>query len=165
MKIACIAALSENYVIGKDNKLPWHLPADLAFFKRNTYYCDVITGRKSYESAGGALPGRPTIVLTTQPEFEIPRGVRKAGSLPEALEMVQGKKQVFILGGEGVFREALEKGYATHMVLTRIHAHIEGDIYFPKWDDAQWTKTWEQQHPADEHNAHAMTFEVWERNQ
>jgi dihydrofolate reductase len=163
MKIACIAALSENDVIGKDNQLPWHLPADLAFFKRNTYYCDVITGRKSYESVGGPLPGRPTIVLTRQADFEIPRGVRKAASLEEALEMVQGKKQVFILGGEDVFREAIDKGIATHLVLTRVHANVEGDVFFPKWDETQWAKTWEQHHPADEHNAHAMTFEVWER--
>jgi dihydrofolate reductase len=111
-----------------------------------------------------ALPGRPTIVLTTQPEYEIPRGVRKAASLAEALELVQGKKQVFILGGEGVFREALDNNIATHMVLTRIHATIEGDVLFPKWDETLWNKTWEQQHPADENNAHAMTFEVWERN-
>jgi dihydrofolate reductase len=126
-------------------------------------YCTVVIGRRSFEILGGPLPGRPTIVLTRQADYAVPKNVRTAGSLTEALQKAKGQPQVFILGGQEPYREAIEGGYATDMLLTRVHASPTGDAYFPRWDEAMWKLEGEKHHPADDKNAHAMTFQHWTR--
>jgi dihydrofolate reductase len=120
-------------------------------------------GRKSFEILGGPLPGRPTIVLTRQENYPLPTNVRKASTLAQALEMVRGKKKVFVIGGTEPYREAIEAGFATHLVLTRVHGTFEGDAFFPEFDTSKWKLTESKFRPRDEKNAYDMTFEVWER--
>jgi len=159
--VTSIAALSTNHVIGRDNDLPWKLPRDLKFFKQTTLNHAVIVGRKSFESTG-ALPKRTHFVLTRQPDYAVPDGVYLCASLEEALERTADQERVFLLGGEAVFTHGVEWA-ATDMLLTRVHALVEGDTYFPRWNEADWERVWHEDHPADERNAYDMTFERWVR--
>ncbi|MHC4109313.1 MAG: dihydrofolate reductase, partial [Planctomycetota bacterium] len=109
MKISLIAAMAENRVIGRDNRLPWHLPDDLERFKRLTTGHTVIMGRKTFESIGKPLPGRRSIVVTTRPMADGARGAVGAGTLEEALELVEGEAEVFVAGGEAIYRLTLPK--------------------------------------------------------
>jgi dihydrofolate reductase len=160
MRLIAIAALADNWVIGKDNQLPWHLPRDLKFFKDMTSGCPIISGRKTFESHG-VLPKRRNIIMTQQDDYGA-NGAETAQSWDEALAKVAGEELVFILGGEGIFRDAVER-YATDLVLTRVHADYEGDTYFPIFDEAKWELVWEAHHAADAKNPVDMTFQRWLR--
>ena len=161
MIVSVIAAVSDNGVIGRDGGLPWHLPADLARFKRVTTGHHMVMGRRTWESIGcRPLPGRPTIVITSNRNYVAERAA-VAHSLEEALAKVVGDDEVFIAGGEAVYREALPRAERIH--LTRIHADFEGDTHFPPFDESGWEVVFEERHEADERNAYPFTFEVWER--
>lgn len=131
-KVSLIAALSENRVIGKDNKLPWHISEDLKRFKEVTSGHPVIMGRKTFQSISRPLPGRLNIVITRDPNWKMD-GVSVAHSLGEALEL--GKKEnsgeVFIIGGGQIFAEAISN--ADKLYLTVIHTEIDGDAFFPDY--------------------------------
>jgi len=160
MKISLVAAMAENRVIGRDNDIPWHLPEDLRRFKARTHGHWVIMGRRTFESLGKPLPGRTTIVLTSRADFR-PEGVRVAASLDEALDMAADQDEVFVLGGEAVYAEALPR--ADSLYLTIVHAEVEGDTRFPPFDPAEWEVTEETRHDPDERHAHAFTFRTYER--
>lgn len=160
--LTLIAALADNGIIGRDGELPWHLPDDLRRFKRVTTGHAVVMGRRTFESVGKPLPGRRNVVLTRDASWSA-EGVEVAASLDEAMSLLQDAGEVFILGGESVYRAALPR--AGRLVLTRVHAEIEGDTRFPDWDCEAWRLVEREEHPADERHAHAMTFEVWERCQ
>jgi dihydrofolate reductase len=134
MRISLIAALAANRVIGRDNRLPWHLPEDLRRFKRLTMGHALVMGRKTFESIGRPLPGRETIVITRQ-EGYAPPGVTVAHSVDEALAQARGD-EVFVAGGEEIFRQTL--GRAGRLYLTRIHAEIPGNTWFPDFDEREW---------------------------
>lgn len=162
MIISCIAAVADNWVIGKDGKLPWHLPADLKFFKRATWDHYVITGRRSYESIGGGLPGRHTILLTSQKDYHAPDAV-VAHSMEQALALCSGKAKVYILGGEELYRKTMERPIANELLLTRVHEQFEGDTFFPAFSAEEWSLDWEQYRAPDEKNPIPMTFQRWSR--
>jgi len=131
--ISLIAAVASNGVIGKDNKLPWHLPADLQYFKKTTLGHPIIMGRKNYESIGRALPGRTNIVLTRNPSFAA-EGIIKASSLKEAFEIAQktGTEECFVIGGAEIYKEALP--FCQKLYITRVHGIFEGNTFMPEFE-------------------------------
>jgi len=156
MKIVLLAAMSENRVIGRENRIPWHLPADLKRFKATTTGHHLIMGRRTFESIPGKpLPGRTSIVLTRRPEYR-PQGVLVAHTLDEALGLCAGDEEVFVIGGEEIYRLALPR--ADEIQLTVVHATIEGDARFPKIEERQWSLVEDQRHEADERHEHAYSF-------
>lgn len=153
-------AVADNGVIGRDNQLPWHLPADLKRFKALTLGHAVIMGRRTFESIGLALPGRRNLVLSRDPEYSAP-GIELFGSLTEALEGARQAGEVFVLGGAAVFAEAL--GHADRIYLTRVHAQVAGDTRFPELDPRLWRQVADEPHAADSDNPLAYDFQIWER--
>jgi len=134
MTLSIIVAMTEERVIGKDNRLPWHIPEDLKRFKKITMGHPIIMGRKTFESLGRPLPGRSNIVLSGNFGFKA-EGVHVVRSLKEALELAQGLEggeEHFVIGGETLFREAFPK--AQKLYLTLIHRPFPGDTYFPEFD-------------------------------
>ncbi len=160
MKISVIAAMSRNRIIGRDGALPWHLPTDLARFKSITTGHTVIMGRKTFESVGKPLPNRRTIVITRNNDYQC-AGVFVAHSLDEALDQAAREDEIFILGGEAVYRIALPR--ADCLYLTIIHATIEGDTYFPTLDFDDWKLVEDERHEADDRHAYAFSFRRYER--
>ena len=160
-KIAPIAAVAHNYVIGKDGDLPWHLPADLKWFKAQTLGKPCLMGRRTLESFPAPLRGRRNIALTRQPGYEAPEGVEVAHSLDEALAMAGEAQEVMILGGARVYEELMAR--ADRFYLTVVHADVDGDTRFPPFDLAQWRVASVEHHGADARNAHAYSFYVLER--
>ncbi|HSR50402.1 MAG TPA: dihydrofolate reductase [Acidobacteriota bacterium] len=135
MTISIISAMARNRVIGVDNDLPWNLPRDMRRFKKKTLGHHVIMGRKTFESLQAALPNRTLIVLTRNRDYQ-PRGALVAHSMQEALDLVQGDDEVFIAGGENVYREGLK--VADRIYLTLVEGEFEGDTHFPEFDLSQW---------------------------
>lgn len=124
-----IAAVARNRVIGIDGHMPWHLPADLAHFKAITLGHDIVMGRRTFESIGKVLPGRRNIMVSQTFKGEI-AGLVVVPSLEAACELV-GAKTLMVIGGAGLYREALEHAKVLH--LTHIDADFDGDTYFPDW--------------------------------
>lgn len=154
MILSLIVAAAENNVIGKDNKLPWHLPDDLKRFRQLTKGKTVIMGRKTFESIGRPLPERQNIVVSGTIE-KVPAGIVLVRSLDEALRRAGGE-EVFVIGGAGLFKEASTK--ADRLYLTRVHAMIEGDVYFPAIDVSSWHVQSSVEHPADAIHTYPFTF-------
>jgi dihydrofolate reductase len=138
--LTLIAAVGANNVIGRDNALPWQLPEDLRHFKRVTLGHTLIMGRRTFESIGRPLPGRQTIVLSTQPGWSA-EGARVCRSLPDALAAAAGI--VFIAGGAEVYRQALPG--ARRILLTRVDQSPTGDAFFPELEPAEWTEAEREQ--------------------
>jgi dihydrofolate reductase len=134
-RISIIVAMAKNRVIGADNKLPWHLSADLKRFKALTMGHHIIMGRKTFESIGRILPGRTSVVVTRNPEFNV-EGVVIAHSLREALEKSAGDDEVFVIGGEQIFRAALPLASQIHA--TEIARDYVGNTHFPELDNGMW---------------------------
>lgn len=160
MQIALIVAVAANGVIGRDNRLPWHLPEDLKWFKRNTLGKPVIMGRKTWESIGRPLPERPNIVVTRDPVWTA-EGAHVAHSLDEALNLaVKLDSFVFeamVIGGAALFAEALPR--ARRLYWTEIHRDYEGDVVFPPFDRTGWREAWRDDHQGDPD----YSFVIWER--
>jgi dihydrofolate reductase len=161
--IALVVAASENNAIGKNNQLLWHLPNDLKYFKNTTWGAVVIMGRKTFESVNKPLPGRTNIVITQQPNWNA-EGVITAHSVEEAIEKgyQTGCNALYIIGGGEIYKQSLNK--ADQILMTRVHTSLEGDTFFPEIDHQLWTNTKSIAFSADEKNAFAHTFEVWEKN-
>ena len=161
--IALIVAVAENGVIGRAGQLPWHLPDDLTRFKALTMGKPMLMGRRTFESIGRPLPGRTSLVLTHSADWVPPSGALAVYSLDEALAEARrrGAGELVVIGGAEVFRVALP--LARRIDLTRVHAKVEGDVYFPQLDPREWRETERMDHPADARHAHAMTFSVLER--
>ena len=160
MRVSLIVAMGKNRVIGKNNRLPWRLPADLRRFKSTTMGHALIMGRKTYESIGRALPGRKNIVLTKQKGFQ-PEGCFVASSIEEAISMAGTDEEVFVIGGAQVFARALP--IARRIYLTLIEDEFDGDVFFPEIDDRLWVEKDRQSFTADQENPHSYTFLVLER--
>ncbi|MCQ4330133.1 type 3 dihydrofolate reductase [Stutzerimonas stutzeri] len=165
LPLAMIAALADNRVIGLDNKMPWHLPADLKHFKATTLGKPIIMGRKTWDSLGRPLPGRLNLVVSRQPDLQL-EGAETFTSLDAALARAeqwareQGVDELMLIGGAQLYAQALPQ--AQRLYLTRIEANPEGDAYFPAYDEAEWERTDSQPHPA-EGAAPAYRFETWQR--
>ncbi|MGY3914446.1 type 3 dihydrofolate reductase [Aeromonas australiensis] len=162
MKISMIAAMAHDRVIGKDNQMPWHLPADLAHFKRVTLGKPVLMGRKTFESIGRPLPGRRNLVLSRNSDYRVD-GVEMISSLEEVISRLQGEgvEELMVIGGGYLYEQLLPK--ADCLYLTRIDLVVEGDTRFPAFDDGQWQRIACESHPADEKNPHPYSFETWQR--
>jgi len=159
--ISLIAAVAENGVIGKNNKLPWHLPADLQFFKKTTLGSPLIMGRKNFESIGRVLPGRTNIVLTRNPNFAN-ADLKIAHSLKEAFGIAQGTgaDECFVIGGAEIYREALP--FCQKLYITRVHGIFEGDTYMPEFEK-DFRKVSSVGNFKDERNMWDYDFEVFAR--
>jgi dihydrofolate reductase len=158
--ISLVVGMARNHVIGRDNALPWRLPADLTHFKAVTWGKPILMGRKTFESIGKPLPGRANLVLTRDRGWRV-EGVIVVHSLDEALERVQDAPELAGIGGADVFR--LLMPLASRIYLTRIDADIPGDTVFPPIDHSQWVEIETRQLAADERNAFGMTFVTLER--
>ncbi|MCE9633055.1 MAG: dihydrofolate reductase [Methylophilales bacterium] len=135
MMLSVIAAVANNGVIGLDNTLPWHLPEDLKRFKALTMGHHILMGRKTYESLGRLLPGRTTVVISRNPQYQV-TGALVAGSLQQALALCGEDEEVFVIGGNELYKAALP--LADKLYLTRIHQDFSGDTYFPSIDETKW---------------------------
>jgi dihydrofolate reductase len=144
-KIYLVVAVASNDVIGRDGKLPWHLPEDLKHFKRLTLGHPVIMGRRTWESLPGALPGRDNIVVTSRAGYEAP-GAAVANSLEAALALCAGESVAFVIGGSRLFAESLP--IASGLVVTEIHRDYEGDTWFPEYDRSRWRESQRERHVA-----------------
>jgi dihydrofolate reductase len=163
MTVSIIAALSTNGVIGRANGLPWRLSTDLKRLKALTMGHHYIQGRKTYDTVGRPLPGRINIVITRQQDFA-PEGIVVVHTLEEALRIAReaGDEEPFIAGGAQIFEQALH--VADRMYLTRVHAEVEGDTYFPEFDDvSEWRLTDAEHFDADEKNEYPFSFLTYER--
>jgi dihydrofolate reductase len=158
--ISLIAAVAENGVIGQENKLPWHLPADLKHFKAMTLGKPVLMGRKTWESLGRPLPGRHNIVITRQVGYKVPAGVTVAASLEKALTLAGQEAEVMVIGGAQIYRQALP--LADKVYLTRVALSPTGDTFFPDLDPTLWHRIAGENHPARDKSP-AFAFETWER--
>lgn len=144
--LTLVAALSTNGVIGKDGALPWHIPGDLAFFKRTTMGHAIIMGRKTFDSVGRPLPGRRNIIVTRQKDLQV-SGCEVVHSLEDAIALARqgGDADPHIVGGASLYAEALP--IATRLVLTEVHQHIEGgDTFFPSFDKGAWVERMREAH-------------------
>lgn len=159
-RLALVAALATNGVIGRGGALPWHLPDDLRHFKAVTLGKPVLMGRRTFESIGRPLPGRRNLVLSSGPDIAV-SGVETVRNLQEALQRCAACEEVCVIGGAVLYAAALP--LAQILYLTRVHAEVEGDVRFPavRWE--QWRESARSEHPADERHAHAMTFVTLER--
>ncbi|MBC7904422.1 MAG: dihydrofolate reductase [Gemmatimonadaceae bacterium] len=165
MNISLVVAASANNAIGKDNQLLWHLPNDMKFFKNTTWAMPVIMGRKTFESMNSKpLVGRTNIIVTRQTEKLADQAVKKAESLDNAIQIASqtDAKEVFVIGGGQIFAEALP--LADKVFLTRVHAVIDGDVFFPELDKKDWKLSSTLDFKADEKHAYPYSFEIWVRN-
>ena len=162
MIVSAIVAASENGVIGVDNKLPWHLPADLKYFKRKTLDHHVIMGKNTFYSIGRPLPKRTNIVLTRDPYF-VADGIYVAHSVYEALEIAYDadEEEVFVIGGAQVYKAAMK--FLDKIYLTRVDISVIGDTYLEKLPSDEWELTSEVKHDADEKNDYSYAFCTFER--
>ena len=162
MRISAIIAMSTNHVIGKNNQLPWHLPADLKQFKKITMGKPILMGRKTYESIGRPLPGRSNIVISRDAQFKAP-GCMITHSIESALATaaLQHSEEIFIIGGALIFQKTLP--LIQRLYLTLIHESIEGDAYFPELNSAEWQEIEQVDYPPDEENNYAYSFKILDR--
>ncbi|OBW99607.1 dihydrofolate reductase [Gallibacterium genomosp. 1] len=157
--LSLIVAMSKNRVIGRDNQMPWHLPADLAWFKKNTLGKPVIMGRKTFQSIGRALPNRKNIVLSRQ-GFQAD-GIEVVSDLSQALALIKGENEVMIIGGGHLFAETLP--IADRLYLTEIDAELQGDTFFPEIDPMVWKTNFIETRAVDDKNSYTLTFKILER--
>jgi len=159
-RISLIAAMTEDRVIGHQNRLPWHLPADLAHFKRLTLRKPILMGRRTWESLPGLLPGRTHIVISRDPDYRA-EGALVVPSPRAAIAAAAGADELMVVGGETIYRAMLP--LADRMYLTLIAARIEGDAYFPEWAPAAWRETAHETRPRDERNPYDLCFLTLDR--
>ncbi|MDX1900488.1 MAG: dihydrofolate reductase [Gammaproteobacteria bacterium] len=162
MIIHAIVAMSENRVIGINNQLPWHLPADLAHFKALTLGKPIIMGRKTFQSIGRPLPGRRNIILSHDKNFSA-EGCIVTHSIEEALNQTQNDAEIFVIGGAHLFADMLPR--IDVIDLTIIHHTFEGDAFFPEIDPTIWHETNRIDHSIDDKNPHAFSFLTLERRE
>ena len=153
--------MAENRVIGINNTLPWHLPADLKHFRQITTGHHVIMGRRNYESIGKPLPNRTNIVVTRNRNYRAP-GCVVTHSLEEALEHAHADPEIFIIGGAELYRQSF--AHADRLYLTLVHAKIAGDTRFPDFDPDQWNEIMRERHEADDKNPYAYSFLMYDRD-
>ncbi len=157
--LSLIWAQDENGLIGREKQLPWHLPADMQWFKKKTLGKPLMMGRKTFESIGYPLPGRTNIVITSE-DIKID-GCTIAHSLKEAITIAHGAGELMVMGGAQIYELALPQ--ASRLYITKIHAAFEGDKYFPSFDTRRWRETFREDHGSDEKNMYSYSFHILER--
>ena len=162
MTISLVVAAASNNAIGKDGKMPWHLPNDMRHFKNVTWGMPVMMGRKTFESLGKVLAGRKNIVISRQPGWQA-KGTVTVKNIEDALFVARetDAKEVMVIGGGEMYTALFDR--ATRIYLTRVEAEPEADTFFPSLDPKQWWLVSQKNHEADEKNAYNYSFQVWER--
>ncbi len=160
MFLSAIVAMSENRVIGKDNRLPWHLPADLIYFKKTTINKPILMGRKTYESIGRPLPQRKNIIITRDQNFIAP-GCQVFNSIDVALASLAEQEEVLIIGGATLYQQMLPR--MQRIYLTIIHQQFEGDAFFPEFNMQEWREIERSDHEPDEKNKYPYSFTILDR--
>lgn len=164
VKRALMVAAASNGVIGRNNELPWHLPKDLQYFKQTTMGKPVVMGRKTFESIGRPLPGRTNIVVTRQTDYQAD-GIEVVNSLEEGLELAQRHAaekhvdEIMVIGGAELYKQSLPT--IERVYLTKVHAEVEGDAFFPELS-SKWHCVSEEKHGACEKNPYDYSFCVFE---
>jgi dihydrofolate reductase len=153
--ISFVVAMARNRVIGRDNGLPWRLPADLRHFKTITLGKPVVMGRKTFDSIGRPLPGRTNIVVTRDPAYTA-EGCVVVHSIEAALAAAGDVEEVMVIGGADFYRQLLPR--AGRIYLTLIDADVEGDTWFPELDETRWRERTREDHAPDEENPHGYSF-------
>lgn len=161
MIVSIIVAIAKNNVIGRGNKMPWHLPADFNYFKERTDGKPVIMGYKTHLSIGKILPGRKNIVLCDDKNLQIITGALMAESFEKAFALARDSSEAFIIGGANVYKQGLN--YADRLYITEVQADIPGDIFFPEFDKNEWKEIKREKRSKDEENIYAMDFIVYEK--
>lgn len=161
-EISIIAAVADNFAIGKANDLPWYLPADLKHFRQLTTGHAVVMGKRTFESLPkGPLPNRKNIVLTSIMSEGVNEGYFEADSLEDAVYLCEHEEKVFIIGGATVYKQSINK--VNTMYITWIHKSFTADTYFPEIDLNEWTEVSREDHDADEQNQFPYSFVVYKR--
>lgn len=163
--ISIISAVAENGIIGRNNDLPWKVPADLAYFAKTTKGRPVIMGLTTFKSIfsriSKALPGRKNIVLVFEKDPTL-SGCEQATSLPEAFELAGAKDQeVFVIGGASIYKQSID--FADRLYITRIHATPDGDTSFPEIEESKWNVVSSEDHAKDEKNEYDYSFTIYDR--
>lgn len=162
MKISCIVAAAKNRVIGKDNDIPWYLPADLQYFKKVTLNHTVVMGRNCYNSIGRPLPKRTNIILTRDPYF-ISSNCIICNSIHDALSQAKkiGEEEIFIIGGGQIYNQTINLW--DKLYYTEVDLEVEGDVFFPQIDFSKWKLTSQDKYTKDEKNPHNYNFMIFEK--
>lgn len=161
-RVAILVAYDRNRAIGHQNRLPWHLPADLKRFKALTMGHPIVMGRKTYESIGRPLPGRTNVVVTRELGY-LAEGSIVVDSLERALNVARDDNEIFIIGGAQIFVQMLP--FSDRLYATEIHAAFEADTYFPAFESDAWVETSREHHPADTANPHPFDFVIYDRRE
>lgn len=164
--LSMIVATADNNIIGKDNTMPWHLPADLAYFKKVTLGKPIIMGRKTYESIGRPLPGRRNIVISRDENYAA-EGIDTVTSVEQALALVDGSdgshevEEIMVIGGGAIYKHCLPN--ADRLYVTHIKAKVDGDTQFPHYDNGRWQKTSSELRTSDDKNTYDLDFCVYQK--
>lgn len=158
MSLSIIVAMAHDRVIGLNNQMPWHLPADLAWFKKNTLNKPVIMGRKTFESIGRPLPNRHNIIISRTPQHSDNPQITWVNSLEQALACTKDCDEAFIIGGGNIYQQALP--YVNRLYITQIELDVKGDTRFPAYNPEQWQCIFTQTHQPDEKNPYQYTFQI-----
>ncbi|MEY3018534.1 MAG: hypothetical protein RL336_1669 [Pseudomonadota bacterium] len=164
--LSAIVAMAQNRVIGINNSLPWYLPNDLKYFKAVTMGKPVIMGRKTFESIGKPLPGRPNIVISTNPDYSA-EGVSVVASVEAARELarnivaINGGSEAMVIGGEQIYR--LFMGSLDRLYLTEVMAEVHGDAWFPEFDETQWLESSCHEYPAEGPNPYDYRIRILDK--
>ncbi|WP_369899853.1 dihydrofolate reductase [Bacillus manliponensis] len=159
--ISLLVAMDKNRVIGKDNDLPWHLPADLAYFKKVTMGHHIIMGRKTFESIGRPLPGRTNVIITRNTDYKV-EGCQVIHSIDDVKKMSEEtNEELFVIGGAEIFKEVLS--FANRLYITKIEEEFEGDTFFPEVSESEWEEVFVEQGVMDDKNPYTYYFCRYEK--
>ncbi|KOR79280.1 dihydrofolate reductase [Bacillus sp. FJAT-21352] len=159
--ISLIVAMDQNRVIGKNNKLPWHLPSDLQYFKKVTMGHPIVMGRKTFESIGRVLPGRENVIVTRNQEFKAEGCVVLHDIAQIKMFADNHEEEVFVIGGAEIFKEILP--FTDRLYITEIHETFEGDTFFPEIDENEWDEISSNPGSIDEKNRFAHDFIILQK--
>ena len=155
MIVSLISAMGNGRVIGIENRLPWHLPADMKHFRMLTMGKPVLMGRKTFDSIGKPLPGRTNIVVSQDTDFQ-PEGVKVARSIAQALSTDKEAEEIMVIGGASFYAQLLPQ--AQRLYITQIHHDFSGDAFFPPWNPGEWREIEREDHDVDDVNIYPYSF-------
>jgi dihydrofolate reductase len=161
MILSLIWAMTDDRVIGINNSLPWKLPADMRWFRRHTLGKPIVMGRLTFESFGARpLPDRQNIIVSRDPAYQAD-GAQVVASIDEAIATAADAEEIMVIGGASLYEQTLPR--ADRLYMTLVHADVEGDAWFPVFDQGQWREAVREEHAADEKNIYACSFVVLEK--
>ncbi|RUA05248.1 MAG: type 3 dihydrofolate reductase [Gammaproteobacteria bacterium] len=160
MRLSIIVAMDDNQLIGKNNALPWHLPADLAYFKKTTTGKTVLMGRKTHESIGFPLPNRRNVIITRNPNYQA-NNCEVVNSIEDALVLAKNDDELMIMGGASFYQQTLP--FVDRLYITQIEGTFDGDAHFPPFNRDDFEEVFRESHTADEKNKYAYHFTILDR--